>query len=214
MGFVLESPEGVDVERPLARPNADDRRRIIIDRAARLFERNGFEGTSMQDIADEVGLAKGAIYHYIRSKQELLYEVHNTFIEDMLEKALGYDGKIVDPSEKLRCFIRDILETVARYGPYVRVFFQEMKSLEPAQMLEIGSKRNRYTKLVERCIEAGIATGAFRAELDPRLSALFIFGACNWTYQWYRVDGGLKPEELTAVFYAMVMEGCAGAGGV
>jgi AcrR family transcriptional regulator len=202
----------VDVDpasRPLHRASLLERRRFVVDRAAQLFELKGFDATPMQDIADAVGLTKPALYHYFRSKQEILYEIHNIFIEDMLGKATAFVAESDDCRDQLRFFVSNIIDTVARFRPYVRVFFQEMNALDEEHRTDIRAKRKRYELMVQACLERGVATGVFRSSLDPRLGSLFLFGACNWTYQWLKPGDDQDVGVLTGVFYDLLMSGFA-----
>lgn len=184
-----------------------ERTRLIIDAAARRFETRGFHGTSLQDVADDIGITKAALYHYFSSKDELLYLTHDVFISTMLDAAEEFVANHDDPLEQLDFYIRNILTTVAEYGPYVRAFFRDYGVLQGELAEQIHAKRDRYEELVEECIARGVEQGAFRPDLDPRMAALFLFGACNWSYQWLKPDGKMNAEQIAASWYEMLMGG-------
>lgn len=176
--------------------DTDERMRLIVDAAARSFESKGFHGTSVQDIADAVGLTKAALYYYVKTKEDLLALVHDAFVSTMLETAEAFVARNPDPMAQLMFFVENILVTVAEYRPYVRAFFQDLSTLRGESYERVVAKRSRYEQLVSDCLADGIRTGVFDRSLDPKLTTLYIFGACNWTYQWLHPEGPLSVGQL------------------
>jgi len=193
--------------RPLARLPADEKREIIVACAAIAFEAQGYKGTSMREIAERVGLTKAALYHYVSSKQDLLYAIHDAYLSEITEHTLSFFDTHEDALERLRFVTREIVRTVARYKPYVTVSFQEFRSLEGAYREDVITRRDAYETLVEDCVASAVAAGRLRRALDPRVVTLFLFGACNWTYQWYREDGSYGPDELGDILFDLVVNG-------
>lgn len=189
----------------------NERIRLIVDAAARRFQAQGFHGTSMQDIAEDVGITKAALYHYFDSKERMLFMVHDAFVSTMLDAAEEFIADHGDPEEQLAFFIRSIFDTVVEYQPYVKAFFRDYGVLTEDLYAEIRVKRDRYEGLVENCLVEGVRSGVFAADLDPRLGALFLFGACNWSYQWIRPDGPNTAEELAVAWRRMLVGGLRGA---
>jgi AcrR family transcriptional regulator len=183
----------------------EERKRFVLDAAARLFERRGFHGTSMQDIANEVGITKAAVYHYVASKDELLYEIHEAFVSTMIEDAKAFFPEHPDPVEQLEFIVQSIFMAVAEYRPYVRAFFQDMHNLSGADWYErVKAKRNEYEALVDECLDRGQAEGVFEFPADTLLASRFLFGACNWAYQWLEPGGPVAPEELARQWCVML----------
>ena len=173
--------DGAD-NRPLQRPVFDERRHIMLAAAAALFQEKGYGGTSMQDIAERVGLTKAALYYYVSSKQDILYQIHDAFVAELTDNTLAYFETHTAPLERLEFVVAEIIRTVARYKPYVAVAFQELRSLDEEHRAEIGARRDAYERIVEECVVAAIeAVATCGAEVPPRLVALYLFGACNWS---------------------------------
>lgn len=194
--------------RPFGRSlDADDRKRLVLDAAANLFERHGYHGTSMQDIAEAVGITKSALYHYVKSKEQLVYEIHDAFVSTMIEETTTYLADHPDPDDQLQFIVANIFAAVADYRPYVRAFFQDVRNLEGEEWYgRIVEKRNEYEGLVIECLERGVAAGRFDLEVSPTLASRFLFGACNWSYQWLDPSGSVKPEEMAQVWYRMLLK--------
>ena len=186
------------------RPN--DRWEEILEAALALFSARGYHATSMQDLADAVGLQKGSLYHYIRSKDELLYPLIDRalrgYLED-LEPVLQQGGTV---RERLGRMIAAHVERVARYGDMMSVFISEARHLRDEEREQVRSLSARYRDTLVGLIEEGVATGEF-APCDARVVALALIGACNWLPQWYRPDGRLTPREIAEEFIRLFLDG-------
>ncbi|MFI5956368.1 TetR/AcrR family transcriptional regulator [Cryptosporangium sp. NPDC051539] len=186
----------------------DDRRREIITAAAGLFDRDGYSRTSMDDIAKTVGIAKPTLYHYFRSKEEILSSIHEEFIDLLLAKEERRRRAGLPPEQMLLEVMVDILELMETHHGHLRVFFEHHRELPDAARPGMRAKRDRYEEAVTRTIEAGVTSGVFR-DLEPRLTALGLFGMCNWAYQWYRTGGPLRPREIAYQFWDIFVRGVA-----
>jgi len=190
---------------------ADRRRRQILDEAARLFDRRGYHTTSMEDIAEAVGIRKPTLYHYFRSKVEILDTVYQETIGELIARQEQRATISMTPEQRVLETMADVLETIdARHG-HVRVFFEHHRELPEDRHEEIMARRERYHQELVAIIQTGIDDGTFRPELDPQLAALLIFGACNWAYQWYRPGGPLRARDLAYAFWDMLVRGMENA---
>jgi AcrR family transcriptional regulator len=209
-GRRLEPAPEVGSRSPFGRAfSADERRQLVLMAAAKRFETDGFHGTTMQEIADEVGITKAALYHYVDSKEQMLYEIHDAFISSILEEANQFVADNSDPAEQLRLFVHSIFRAVADFNPHVRAFFRDFTSLSVDSQADIKAKRDRYEKLVEDCLAEGVRQGRFELVVSPRLAGLFMFGACNWSYQWMRADRETPPHDLAEAWYTMLRKAYA-----
>jgi len=185
------------------------RRSFIIDTAATLFDEHGYHNTSMEDIAEGVGLAKPTLYHYFRSKDEILFEIHNAMIEMILashqERLPGSPGRW---GELLKEMMGDIIRLMETHPGHLRIFFEHHRELPESYKTTIRSKRNRYRDHVRDVIVNGIEAGEFRA-VDPDLATLAVLGVANWTYQWLYPAGEYSAEHVTDAFYTYLSHGLA-----
>ena len=188
-------------------PATGGRRAEVIAAAAQLFDVGGYHTVSMEDIADAVGIRKPTLYHYFRAKDEILYEIYLETIDRLLARQERRSAVPLDPKQELLEVMGDVLEVVETLPGHVRVFFEHHRELPAARHDEIMAKRERYHQHTVDVIGRGIEDGSFRADLDPQLSALAIFGACNWAYQWYTRSGELGGREIAQRFWDLFMRG-------
>ena len=186
---------------------ADQKRALIIDHAARLFDERGYGNTSMSDIARATRLAKPSLYHYFRSKDEILMSIHEEFVTVLLAKHEERRGQDLTARDDLLGIITDIVTILDTHRGHVRTFFEHVRELQPSEQVVIRAKRDRFRANVVQTLERGIAHGEFSAELDPRLAAWAILGMANWTYQWYVIDGKYSSREIAGKFFDIVMSG-------
>jgi TetR/AcrR family transcriptional regulator, cholesterol catabolism regulator len=183
------------------------RRTEIIDAAATLFDKRGYHSTSMEDIAEHVGLAKPTLYHYFRGKDEILLEIHTAMIEDILasheSRLPGSRGRW---GQLLKGMMGDLIRLMETHPGHLRIFFEHQRELPDKYQSSIRQKRNTYREHVRDVIDGGIADGDFRG-VDPELATLAVLGISNWTYQWLRPGGKYTADQVTEVFYALVIDG-------
>lgn len=161
----------------------------------------------MQDIAAAVGITKSALYHYVKSKEQLVFEIHDAFVSTMIEDSKSYMASHPDPEDQLEFIVANIFAAAADYRPYVRAFFQDVRTLEGEEWYgRIVEKRDEYEDLVIDCLKRGVADGIFELEVTPTLASRFLFGACNWSYQWLDPAGPVKPEDMAKAWYRMLLK--------
>lgn len=188
------------------RSSSETRRQGVVDLAAALFDANGYHRTSMAEIAEGAGLRKPSLYHYFSSKDEILYRIHEGFIDQLIAKHEERLGAPMPPTEILLELMHDMLEVTAARRGHVRVSFEHFRELPEDRREVIREKRARYQSFVEGAVRAGIERGDFRP-VDPRLATLALFGMCNWAYQWFRPDGSLRAGEIADFLWDIFMRG-------
>lgn len=186
---------------------ASNKQKEIALAAVKLFEQKGYHATSVQDIADEVGLQKGSLYHYIHSKEDLLLQIAHeaiTQFNEQLERILA--EKDLSAREKLVRAIRNHLTVSISNLQTTTVLLREAFSLGENQHRVIQELTDKYLDLWTQILEEGKARGEFRID-HPKLAALAILGACNWVYRWYKTSGELGAEEVARVFSDIFLDG-------
>lgn len=151
--------------------------------AARLFFEKGYEATSIQDVADSVGILKGSLYYYIDSKEDLLYAVIEDAHAALLAILEEVSSERQDPQEKLRALVTRHCVYVADNVWATGAFLSSFGALTGDRRKRIIRERDEYELGWRRIIEEGQRTGAFRADMDSRVSTLGILGMANGVHQ-------------------------------
>jgi TetR/AcrR family transcriptional regulator, cholesterol catabolism regulator len=185
------------------------RRHQIVESAAMLFDAQGYGNTSMEDVALSVSIAKPTLYHYFRSKEEILRSIHEEFIQLLTAKYLQRVGSGAEPAELVRGAMKDILSLMVTHRGYVRVFFEHHRELPPEAKRYVTAQRDAYEALVQSAIGAGQARGTFAAAMDAKLVTLALFGMCNWAYQWFDVRGRHTADEIAETYWRLLLTGIA-----
>ncbi|MDX6739455.1 TetR/AcrR family transcriptional regulator [Actinocorallia sp. A-T 12471] len=182
-------------------------RTSIMDSALALFQAQGFDGTSIREIVDRADLTKGAFYHHFATKEELLWEIQNSYIEAQLAAITEIMAASEDPRVRLRELIRVSLTSIADFHPHVTIFYQERRHLAGPRFTEVAAKRDEVERAFNGVIRDGVERGFFRSDLDPRITTFGLVGMCAWAYQWYKPDGAFAADEIARQFGAMILEG-------
>lgn len=197
------------------------RRVEILRRAAEVFSRQGVAQTSIEDIANAVGIKREGVYYYFNSREDILLEI----ILPQSRALLFGLGAIIESGQgvhqRLHAAIRNHL---ASYNPgYVEmaVALREDHGLEKKGRRKDEDVRRRelrrvwrdYTGLWIRLIEEGQRSGAFDASLRPKMVAFGILGMCNWLSRWYDPEKDVGIDEIVETFFAMISRGIALPGG-
>lgn len=185
------------------------RRGEVLDAAARAFHAKGYEATSIQDIADEVGILKGSLYYYISSKEDVLFEVlqevHVAALATVKD-AVAIDG---DPLERIRAFVDALARFTAENTVRMGILLHEFRSLGDERRHEIARERDQYDRILRRLIADGKEQGLIRPEIDPKLTALAVMGMINSIYQWFRPAGPQRPGRVGEVYADLVVASLA-----
>lgn len=176
----------------------------ILETSLHLFQQHGYHGVTVDKIVAEAGTSKGGFYHNYKSKDELLYEIHDVFISYVIEKAERSYIENKTPVSKLAAILQSFIKVFDMYKPYITVFYEESAYLNEEYKQIINEKRDRYRKLLEKVIEEGQESGDFRKELPANIVTMAIIGMINWTYRWFKQDGPLTIEEIAAIFKDLI----------
>ena len=179
----------------------------IVDAAAKVFRQKGYHHANISDIAREVGLQKGSLYHHITGKEELLYEIIMSALGLYVESLRGIViyGRPAD--DAIREAIIAHMEPISIQFDYVYVFINEIRNLPEKYRKEADSELENYERLWIKMLEKGKASGLFRPDVDSKMTMLSIFGMCNWTVRWYSPEGEHSTAELAEIYARNILEG-------
>lgn len=199
-------PSAQTDEAPVA-PERSARSEEIRRTAARIFHEKGYDATSIQDIADAVGILKGSLYYYIDSKEDLLFDVIRSAHDRGLQDATTWGNSDAPPSEMLRAAIRQhVISNLSRLIE-VGVFFHDFRSLSAERRTRIIADRDFYDSRLRQIVIDGQAAEEFDPGQDPKLVVLGMLGMMNWVYQWYSPDGPQSPEDIADSFADLILGG-------
>jgi len=185
----------------------DTRERIRLE-AATLFSEQGFNGTSMAELASAVGITKSSLYHHFPSKQALLSEIIELTVNRVSPLVQEVAEMDLPAEERLRKAV--ILHTVEaiRDQHAVACFIEEGRYLTPEFMATHITNRDAYEQVFTRIFEEGIASGEF-IEQDVGIAVKAVLGMCNSVVRWYRPDGDHSPEEIAEEFAQFAVRGAS-----
>ncbi len=180
----------------------------IIDTAAQLFHIKGYKATTLDDVAKQLGITKAALYHYISSKEQLLYKIYLQALENIFSRISRISEMDISPDEKLRLIIENhIKDIIIDSISMIAVFFTEENQLPEENFRKIQQEKRKYNRIVEKVIEDGISQGIFK-DVDPKLQANAIIGMCNWVYKWYKPGKTTySPDQIASCFVNLLETG-------
>jgi TetR/AcrR family transcriptional regulator, cholesterol catabolism regulator len=178
--------DGQEVSRP---------REAIVEAAISLFGKRGYAGTTMRDIAKEVGVLPGSLYAHIASKETLLDEIVELGIESFLaiETSLSASQPVI---ERLRAAIKAHVGVAAEHPGRSLVVFHQWRFLTEPNLTRALNKRRRYQQFFVKLVDEGIAEGSLEPGLDSKIAVFTILGALNWVPEWYSPRGHHDAAEI------------------
>ncbi|MEK4129565.1 TetR/AcrR family transcriptional regulator [Solibacillus sp. FSL W8-0474] len=179
----------------------------IIETALDLFRHKGYHGVSVDEIVETAGTSKGGFYHKFKSKDALLYEIHDLFISHVLKETKKAYEENDTPIDKVTALLFAFTNVFDVYQRHITVFYNESAYLPLEYKNIIKEKRTEYQKLIEQVIEEGKEGGHFRPEISTTITTMAIIGLVNWTYKWYRQNGSLTMEQITHHFNDLILRG-------
>lgn len=183
------------------------RRQELTRIAARLFAEQGYQGTSVADLAEELGVQKPSLYHHIASKEDLLWEVAWEGA-GAFHAALDAVPADAPAAERIRLALRAHLGVVAEQVDIATVFVREWRYLEGERHDRFLAERRRYEERIRDLFREGVDRSQLRTDLDVPTAALLFLSAANWAYTWLRP--GSDTEQLADRLYAALLDGMRG----
>ncbi|MFD4508067.1 TetR/AcrR family transcriptional regulator [Streptomyces sp. NPDC058457] len=187
-------------------PGFEVRRQKIIDIAASLFAQQGYAATSINDLGRAVGLAKGALYYYIGSKENLLVEIQSRVMGPLLSRARQIADLDMDPLLRLRLLSESLLTIIFRRLDHIWVYEHDYRSLSGDELKTLLAQRSDFEQLISDLLSQAMEQGVFRT-MSPRLATLQFLNLHNHTYQWVKPDGQWDAQFLSHEYCATLFRG-------
>ena len=184
----------------------ESRRQEILRIASRIFREKTYDGTTLKDIADSVGMLKGSLYYYISSKQELFSDIIVEAVKVLGDSLEGVDRAKLAPVERLRAIIRAHVRFSVDYQDTEILFLTGRHIISSLHMVELTRLFERRDRLLIGTLKEAVKEGAY-PPMNTRLVALAIVGMCNSVAFWYNASGPSAYEEIGEVFFDLVNRG-------
>lgn len=192
-------------------PGYDAQRETILAQAAELFARQGFVGTSMNQVAQACGMSKPALYHYVRDKSQLLFEIATTHVARLhdlvaeVDRAQAVSGWPADPTQRVRRLIERFVLEYAGARHAHRVLTEDVKFLEPADQARVLALQRQVVAAFAQAV-ADARPELVAAHLHKPL-AMLLFGMMNWMFTWLQPDGTLTHADMAPVVADLFLGG-------
>jgi AcrR family transcriptional regulator len=175
----------------------DQKLEFILRTSARIFAEKNYHSTSMRDIARATEVSLSGLYHYCKSKEELLFLIQDNCFGRVLERLEQRLSGATEPEQKLRIFIENHLAFFAANMAEMKVLSHEADSLGGELRLRVSGKKEKYTKLARKIlIEVQQQKPKAESRIDLTVATYALFGMMNWIYNWYNPRGKLSVAEL------------------
>jgi AcrR family transcriptional regulator len=176
--------------------NGTERYRAILETAARVICLKGYEGTSMQEIAQACELTKAGLYHHIQSKENLLLAIMDYGMDLFEEQVLSQVSSIPDPVLRLKaCMVRNIKLVTRGWSKEITIILHEHATLHGPAGAHINVRKKKYVRFLEASFQEAIDKGLIRP-VNPKVAAFSFLGMVLWIYKWFQPDGKLSDEEV------------------
>lgn len=199
----MSTPAEQATPRRRGRPGHDQA--TVLRRAIELFNRQGYDGTSMADLAQELGFTKSAIYHHVPSKEHLLAEALDEALDELeaaVEAAATAEGSAHD---RLRSVVRRSVEVLVEHQPAVTLLLRVHGNSDVE--LDALRRRRRVDARLAELVAAAADEGTLRADVPPDLVSRLLFGMVNSLVEWYRPGGPVDADVVADAVTALAFEG-------
>lgn len=184
----------------LPTPDEPDRLLEIYRAAAQIICEKGYDATSMNDIAEAVGITKAGLYHHIPGKKDLLFRIMNFGLDALEAEVIAPTRTMADAEQRLRAIISNHVRLITKrsspqgHNP-VTIVVDEAGGLSPAHRRKVDQRRRAYVDLVRDTLKQLKEEGKLR-EVDVTVAAFSLLGMILWLSRWYHPDGRLMPEQV------------------
>lgn len=187
-----------------------ERRRELLGTVAEVFAAHGYNATTVRRIADEAGMLAGSLYYHFDSKESILDEILSTFLDELWA---GYDAVLaagLGPRETIEALVTESFREIDRHRAAVAIYQKESRHLSAQPRFRyLADSQEKFEEAWLGTLERGVASGAFRDDLDVRLTYRFVRDTVWVAASWYRPGGHHSPEEIARQYLSMVLDGIA-----
>lgn len=180
-------------------------RETLLSVAAELFAKQGYRATTLDHVASALNIKKASLYHYMRSKEDLLTGIYDRIFDRIEAEVRPVAEQELPVGERLRRMVHAHVAFVCRESAMLAVVFQEEAELSDANRVVIQTRKRDYEQIFERVVTLGQEQGILRP-MRARMMVRAILGMCNWTYQWYSPERH-DVDEIASQFTLLIESG-------
>jgi len=188
----------------------DKTREVLLDKAAQMFSRQGYQSTSLKEIAAAADMKAGSLYYHFESKEALMAEVLDRsiqFISDTVAEEIEKLEENYSFEAGLRAFIRGHLTAILKHPDYTTTTIRNNGQIPKAVQVKAHTKREHYEKQWRQLMVLGREEAFIRPDLDEQLFRLMVLGSLNWSSVWYKSNGE-SIDSLVKHFTQVFLNGC------
>ena len=174
--------------------------------AAQIILRKGYDATSVNDIANALGMTKAGLYHYINGKKELLFDIMNFGLWELDEEVAAPAKEIRDPAARLRFIVGAHARLVTRGQGAITILVDEVTALTPAQQRKITQRKRAYFDFLRGTLDELKASGKMR-DVNTTAAAFSLLGMVNWLSRWFQQGGALDEEQAAEEIVKIALHG-------
>lgn len=189
-------------QRQASADNQGQRERIL-EQSAELFWERGFHGSSMNDVADAVGLRKPSLYHYITNKEDLLFELSAASLEHIAAAADSVADS--EPVSRLRALMTAHVEALLSDQAMHATALVELRALPPEQRKKIVRMRDSYAASFDAAVRDVQKVSDIWVGLDPELVTFGLLGMLNWVVFWFKPSGKYSSSKVAETLVTMAL---------
>jgi AcrR family transcriptional regulator len=183
----------------------------VVERLGRvsveLFAEYGYAQTSVQQIVDAAGVTKGALYHYFKSKDDLLFDIYDRLLSMQREHLETIVARGLDPKATVRLVCEDVIVTSIDGLDDGAVFFRSQHMLSEKRQREVKQRRRAYNDAFESILARGRADGVFRTDIPPAILIAHFFSDVHYLAQWYSPGGPLTKQQVASELTDLYLAG-------
>jgi len=197
----------------MARPKSaehDDKRRAILRRSAKLFAQNGYDRTSMAEVASASGVSKALLYHYYVGKESLLFDILHAHLQDLMDAVRAVDTKLA-PRARLRTLVGAVLGAYRDADDEHKIQINELRKLPLARKKELIALERALVAIFAEAVAAAIPSIAGNSVLLKPVT-MSLFGMMNWHYMWFREKGPVSRDDYVDMVTTLLIEGAQALG--
>jgi AcrR family transcriptional regulator len=177
----------------------------ILRVSAKLIAERGYRGVTIDDIANELGFTKSAIYYYFENKAQILWRIFERIYDGYMEMVARVRDLDLPPKEAMLRITQQHANSVIERREWTAIYFHEENELTEDQRRVIRRRKRDYDAVIEEIYAAGVAQGVFK-DIPPHIAVSGILGMCNWLHVWFNDKGRITPEEISR-HYAQMLAG-------